>query len=150
MEATVLTAILADPTWLARARDLVPLDRMELPAHQEIYRALLGAPAGQPLGGVADALPDETRRVWVALLDSAAQRRGDYKWDEAFLGAVEALEARALERRLEAIADPEERARQRRALSPTAQARHPFLKQAARLRRSPTARPPRADSPPEE
>lgn len=150
MEATVLTAILADHTWLARARELVPLDRMEHPAHQAIYRALLEAPAGQPPGETAESLPDEARRVWVALLETADRRRGDYKWDEEFLGAVEALEARALERRLEAITDPEERARQRRALSAAAQARHPFMKQAARLRRSPNARPPRADSPPED
>lgn len=150
MEATILSAILADHTWLARARELVPLDRMEHPAHQRIYRALLEAPARQPAGDVAGTLPEDARRVWTDLLESADRRRGDYKWDEEFLGAVEALEARSLERRLESIADPEERARQRRALSAAAQARHPFMKQAARLRRPPNARPPRADSPPED
>lgn len=145
MEATLLMAILADRSWLARARELVPLEQFEVPGYREIYRMLLDLPHAVPPGEVAERLDPAGREIWHRL-HLSLEGRENYRWDEEFLGAVEALEARALERRLATTTDPAERARQLQALSAAAQARRPFLKQAARSRRSvPPARPFRAD-----
>ena len=149
MEGVLLRAMVAEPGWIERARALVPPARFEVPAYRAIYDALLTLSPGTPVGELGDRLPPAARESWVRLLATIDGRQG-YHWDEEFLGAVEALEARALERQLEAVPDPAERARRNREMSSPAQARRAFKKQADQAHRPARAPGPRADSPQED
>lgn len=148
MEATILSAILADRTWLDRAREQVPPDQFEVPAYRAIYGALLALPARAPVADVATGLEPSAREAWARLMAALEGREG-YRWDEEFVAAVERLEHRASQRDIDRIADPTERALRLRQLSSTADLSRRLLKTAAPARR-PTARPPRADTPPED
>lgn len=149
MEGVLLRAMVAEPTWIGRARTLLPPERFEVPAYRAIYEALLAQPPGTPADVLGDQLPPEAREAWFRLL-SAAEGREGYRWDEEFLGAVEALEARALERQLASLQDPAERARRAREMSSPAQARRAFKRQADQAHRPARVPGPRADSPQEE
>lgn len=148
MEATILSAILADGTWLERARELVAEDQFEVPAFRAIYHALLELPGRAPMTDVAERLDPAAREAWVRLQASLDSREG-YRWDEEFVAAVERLEHRARQRDISRITDPTERALRLRESASSADLGRRLLKTAAPPRRPP-ARPSRADSPPEE
>jgi len=149
MEAILLRAMVADPSWLARGREQVPPDQFEVPAYRAIYQAMLARGPDAPESDLADQLPAVARDAWVRLRASVEGRIG-YRWDEEFAAAAEALEIRALERQIERMPDPTERARRFREMSLQAQSRRSFKKQADQARRPTRARDPRADSPPED
>ncbi len=149
MEAMLLRAICADPTWLDRARTQLAPDRLEVPAYRAIYVALLEADRANPIAGLVDRLAPEYRDAWARLVESSEKAEG-YRWDAEFAAAAQALDERALEREIAAIRDPAERARRYRELSAPAQARRWYKKPAEQPRRPTNARDPRAESPQEE
>lgn len=134
MEETLLRALLADPAWLDRARERLRPELFERPAHRAIYLALLAAEAGATPMDIAERLASEHQDAWRRLVEGVEPRPG-YRWDEEFAAAAEALEVRAREREIAAIADPVERARQYRELSAQAQARRWHRKSAEQARR---------------
>jgi hypothetical protein len=149
MEAMLLRAICADPTWLERARGLVAPDRFEVGAYRAIYAALLETDRANPLAGVTERLAPEYRDAWARLVESSEKAEG-YRWDAEFAAAAQALDERALVREIAMITDPAERARRYQELSAPAQARRWYKKPAEQVRRPTRARDERADSPQEE
>lgn len=147
-EATVLRAILADRTWLARAKELVPEEQFEVAAYRAIYRELLDLPDRAPLSDLVSRLDPAAADVLARLQGSLEGREG-YRWDEEFIAAVERLQHRARQRDIDKITDPTERAMRLRERSSSADLGRRLLKTAAPPRRPP-ARPSRADPPPEE
>lgn len=150
MEGLLLRAICADQSWLERARARITPERFEVPAYRAIYEALLAEGSATSVGAVAERLPDQHRDAWLRLAGAVEERPG-YRWDEEFTAAADALEARALERQLEHVADPTERARRYQELSALEQARRWMKKKPAEQASRPTrVRPPRTDSPQED
>jgi DNA primase len=147
-EATVLRAILADRTWLGRARDMVPVEQFEVAAYRAIYQGLLDLPERAPVSDLLSRLDPAAAEAFTRLQGSLDGREG-YRWDEEFIAAVERLQHRASQRDIDKITDPTERAMRLRERSSSADLGRRLLKTAAPLRRPP-ARPSRADSPPEE
>jgi DNA primase len=147
-EATVLRAILADRTWLGRARELVPEELFEVAAYRAIYQGLLELPDRAPVSDLASRLDPAASDALTRLQGSLDGREG-YRWDEEFIAAVERLQHRARQRDIDKITDPTERAMRLRERSSSADLGRRLLKTAAPLRRPP-ARPSRADPPPEE
>ncbi len=147
-EATVLRAILADRTWLSRARELVPEEQFEVAAYRAIYQGLLELPDRAPVSDLVSRLDPAASEALTRLQGSLDGREG-YRWDEEFIAAVERLQHRARQRDIDKITDPTERAMRLRERSSSADLGRRLLKTAAPLRRPP-ARPSRADPPPEE
>jgi DNA primase len=147
-EATVLRAILADRTWLGRAKELVPEEQFEVSAYRAIYQGLLELPDRAPVSDLVSRLDPAAADALTRLQGSLDGREG-YRWDEEFIAAVERLQHRARQRDIDKIIDPTERAMRLRERSSSADLGRRLLKTAAPQRRPP-ARPSRADPPPEE
>ena len=147
-EATLLRAILADRTWLGRAKELVPEEQFEVAAYRAIYLGLLALPDRAPVSDLMGRIDPAAADALTRLQGSLDGREG-YRWDEEFIAAVERLQHRARQQDIDKITDPTERAMRLRERSSSADLGRRLLKTAAPLRRPP-ARPSRADPPPEE
>lgn len=143
IERKLLRLLLTSPTWLARARGELSLDRFTVPAFARIYAALTALPDDAPVGDAVVQLDPRAQEVWQGLLDSPPPGEG-YHIDREYAGALEALDEIHLFPEIAAEPDSLERGRRWRALSKEGQAR--FRMYLATAPRRPAGR----DDPPTE
>jgi DNA primase len=144
IERKLLRLLLTSPTWLARARGELALDRFTVPTFARIYAALTRLPEDAPVGDALAALDPRAQQAWQGLLESPPPGEG-YDVDREYAGALEALDEIHLFPEIAAEPDSLERGRRWRALSKEGQARFRMY-----LANAPRRRAPRDDPPTEE
>ena len=112
-EENLLRVIIVSPDWRARARDMLLPEHFEVPAHRELYRALLAHPAGEKAEQLPGELSHEAQLKWVRLREAAEALAGA-DVDAIFTATSELLLSRPEWKEIEAILDPIERQARRR------------------------------------
>ena len=112
-EENLLRVIIVSPDWRARARDMLLPEHFEVPAHRELYRALLAHPPGEKAEQLPGELSHEAQLKWVRLREAADALAGA-DVDAIFTATSELLLSRPEWKEIEAILDPVERQARRR------------------------------------
>lgn len=133
IERQLLQVLLADPSWLARARSEVAPSLFEVPALREVYEALLAEPNASAPGDAAGRLSPRALEAWQQLAEvGAGHASAGLNLDEEYAGAVDRLRERALARQIALIPDVDERRRQFDRLSPWARQWYSWQREAGR------------------
>jgi DNA primase len=135
-ETQLLTAMLAAPEWIERARSEVAPTLLEVPRLRELFEALLRTPT--PSDQMPEGLPDSAAGSW-SLLKEAAQDISRHEVGTIYDRAAQILRARPLYREMHALVDPGAKQRKRaelRSQYPAADAWYDFQKAARREARN--------------
>ncbi len=115
VEASLLRLILAEPVWLARARDDIETDWFLVPTFREIFAALQGLPDGAPASEALEQLSERGREAWSRLASEPVA--AGYDSDAEYAGALDYLQQRPEFAAIVAEPDPAVRLRRRAALT---------------------------------
>jgi DNA primase len=111
-ETELLRTLVRHPDWIARAVQEVPLEWIEAPVLREVYEAMRLAPGDAGSPAFLERLSEVARRAWKKLGEFDA-KYGTTDPDQTYVACCQALEARPLQRRLDALLE-----RQRQGASP--------------------------------
>ncbi len=111
-ERQLVTYMLASPEWRLRARGEVPPVLLEQPVLREVFEALVRLPPADAGEALPEGLSERAADAWSRLRESATALAGR-PLDHEYASVVEYLQARTEYRAMQAIADPDERVRQR-------------------------------------
>ena len=129
-ETKLLSALIAAPEWIAKAREEIAPDLLEIPRLRELYEALIRDDT--PSDQMPDGLSSDAAAAWSYLKEGMQERsRGDTDYDKA----AQILRGRPLYREMHALADPGDKQRRRselRAKFPAADAWYEYQKAARR------------------
>jgi DNA primase len=131
-ETQLLTALLASPEWISRAREEIAPSLFESPRLREVFDALLRR--DEPSDQIPDGLSDEAARAW-SYLKEAAQAPNRQDVTTLYDRAAQILRARPQYREMHALADPGDKQQRRselRARFPAADAWYEYQKAARR------------------
>jgi DNA primase len=135
-ETKLLSAMLAAPEWIEKAREEIAPSLLESPRLRELFEALIQA------GGQSDQMPaglsEDAASAW-SYLKEAAQERNPQDVATVYDGATQILRARPQYREMDALTDPGEKRRRRadlRARYPAADAWYEYKKAAFRAARA--------------
>jgi DNA primase len=131
-ETQLLTALLASPEWISKAREEIAPSLFESPRLREVFDALLRR--DEPSDQIPDGLSDEAARAW-SYLKEAAQAPNRQDVTTLYDRAAQILRARPQYREMHALADPGDKQRRRselRARFPAADAWYEYQKAARR------------------
>ena len=131
-ETQLLTALLASPEWIAKAREEIAPSLFESPRLREVFDALLRQ--DEPSDQIPGGLSDEAARAW-SYLKEAAQAPNRQDVTTLYDRAAQILRARPQYREMHALADPGDKQRRRselRARFPAADAWYEYQKAARR------------------
>jgi DNA primase len=107
-ETKLLSALIAAPDWIAKAREEIAPTLLEIPRLRELYEALLSREA--PSDQMPDGLSPDAAASWSYLKEAVQQRSSaDTDYDKA----AQILRGRPLYREMHALADPGEKQRRR-------------------------------------
>ncbi|HEX5575507.1 MAG TPA: DNA primase [Gemmatimonadales bacterium] len=135
-ETQLLTAMLAAPEWIEKARTEVAPALLEVPRLRELFEALLRTTA--PSDQMPEGLPESAAAAW-SLLKEAAQEISRHEVGAIYDRAAQILRARPLYREMHSLADPGAKQRKRAELRteyPAADAWYDFQKAARREARN--------------
>jgi DNA primase len=129
-ETKLLSALIAAPEWIAKAREEIAPALLEIPRLRELYEALL-RPEDQS-DQMPEGLSPDAAAAWSYLKEALQQRSSaDTDYDKA----AQILRGRPLYREMHALADPGDKQRRRselRAQFPAADAWYEYQKAARR------------------
>jgi DNA primase len=129
-ETKLLSALIAAPDWITKARREIAPELLEIPRLKELYEALLRRET--PSDQMPDGLSPEAAAVWSYLKEAVQQRSSaDTDYDKA----AQILRGRPLYREMHGLADPGDKQRRRselRAQFPAADAWYEYQKAARR------------------
>jgi hypothetical protein len=129
-ETKLLSALIAAPEWIAKAREEIAPELLEVPRLRELYEALLRREP--PSDQMPDGLSPEAAAAWSYLKEAEQQRNSaDTDYDKA----AQILRGRPLYREMHALANPGDKQRRRselRAQFPAADAWYEYQKAARR------------------
>jgi DNA primase len=131
-ETKLLSALIAGPEWMAKAREEVAPALFERPALRELFEALLGREP--PSDQMPDNLSAEAATAW-SYLKEAVLDRSSQDIATIYDRAAQILRARPLYRQMHLLADPGDKRRQRaelRSRFPAADAWYEYQKAARR------------------
>jgi DNA primase len=131
-ENILVSALIAGPEWIARAREEVEPTLLEVPLLRELYEALLRR--DPPSDQIPEGLTPEAAHTW-SLLKEAALERSSGEVATVYDQASQILRARPLYREMLVMSDPGEKRRRRaelRARFPAADAWYEYQKAARR------------------
>jgi DNA primase len=131
-ETQLLTALLAAPEWIAKAREELAPSLFESPRLREVFEALLRRDA--PSDQIPDGLSEEAARAW-SYLKEAAQEPNRRDVATLYDRSAQILRARPQYREMHFLADPGDKQRRRselRARFPAADAWYEYQKAARR------------------
>jgi DNA primase len=107
-ETKLLSALIAAPDWIAKAREEIAPTLLEVPRLRELYEALLRREA--PSDQMPDGLSPDAAASWSYLKEAVQQRSSaDTDYDKA----AQILRGRPLYREMHALADPGDKQRRR-------------------------------------
>ena len=107
-ETKLLSALIAAPDWIAKAREEIAPTLLEIPRLRELYEALLRREA--PSDQMPDGLSPDAAASWSYLKGAVQQRSSaDTDYDKA----AQILRGRPLYREMHALADPGDKQRRR-------------------------------------
>jgi DNA primase len=107
-ETKLLSALIAAPDWIAKAREEIAPTLLEIPRLRELYEALLRREA--PSDQMPDGLSPDAAASW-SYLKEAVQHRSSADTD--YDKAAQILRGRPLYREMHALADPGDKQRRR-------------------------------------
>jgi DNA primase len=129
-ETKLLSALIAAPEWIAKAREEIAPELLEVPRLRELYEALLTREP--PSDQMPDGLSPDAAAAWSYLKEAEQQRSSaDTDYDKA----AQILRGRPLYREMHALANPGDKQRRRselRAQFPAADAWYEYQKAARR------------------
>jgi DNA primase len=135
-ETQLLTAMLAAPEWIEKARTDVAPALLEVPRLRELFEALLQTTSSSDQ--MPEGLAESAAAAW-SLLKEAAQEISRHEVGTIYDRAAQILRARPLYREMHALADPGAKQRKRAELRtqyPAADAWYDFQKAARREARN--------------
>jgi DNA primase len=135
-ETQLLTALLAGPEWIDRARGEIAPELLEVPRHRELFQALLLAEAASEQ--MPEGLSDAAANTWSALKETAQEISRD-EVAAVYDRAAQILRARPHYREMHGLSDPGAKQRTRaelRAQYPAADAWYEYQKAARREARN--------------
>ena len=112
-EENLLRVIMVSPDWRDRARETLAPELFEVPAHRELYRAILARAPGESAEQLPGNLSHEAQLEW-ARLREAAEGLAGADIDAVFTATSELLLSRPEWKEIEAILDPTERQARRK------------------------------------
>jgi DNA primase len=131
-ETKLVSALIAAPEWIAKAREEVAPELLEIPRLRELYQALISQEA------LSDQMPDglsaDAAAAW-SYLKEVVQERSSGDAATIYDKAAQILRGRPLYREMHALADPGDKQRRRselRAQFPAADAWYEYQKAARR------------------
>jgi DNA primase len=131
-ETKLLSALIAAPEWIPKAREEIAPELLEIPLLRELYQALIQA------NGASDQMPDglspDAAAVW-SYLKEAVQDRTSGDAATIYDKAAQILQGRPLYRAMHLLPDPGDKQRRRselRAKFPAADAWYEYQKAARR------------------
>jgi DNA primase len=131
-ETRLLSAMIAAPEWMAKAREEVAPGLLETPSLRELYEALIRRDA--PSDQMPEGLSAEAAAAW-SYLKEAVQERSAADASTSYERAAQILRGRPLYREMHRLADPGDKRRRRselRAQFPAADAWYEYQKAARR------------------
>jgi DNA primase len=131
-ETQLLTALLASPEWIQKAREEIAPSLFESPRLREVFEVLLRHEA--PSDQIPEGLSEEAARAW-SYLKEAAQDPNRKDVATLYDRSAQILRARPQYREMHALADPGDKQRKRselRARFPAADAWYEYQKAARR------------------
>jgi DNA primase len=131
-ETKLLSALIAAPEWIARAREEIPSSLLEMPRLRELYEALIRSDAES--GQMPEGLSAEAAAAW-SYLKEAVQELSSGDAATSYDKAAQILRGRPLYREMHVLADPGEKQQRRselRARFPAADAWYEYQKAARR------------------
>lgn len=135
-ETKLLSAMLAAPEWIEKAREEIAPSLLESPRLREVFEALIRG--GSESGQIPSGLSDDAAAAW-SYLKEAAQERTAGDVATIYDQATQILRARPHYREMDALTDPGEKRRQRadlRARYPAADDWYAYKKAAFREARA--------------
>ncbi|HEX7336679.1 MAG TPA: DNA primase [Gemmatimonadales bacterium] len=135
-ETKLLTAMLAAPEWIEKAREEIAPSLLESPRLREVFEALIRR--GSESGQMPSGLSEDAAAAWTYLKETA-QDRNAQEVATIYDRAAQILRARPQYRAMDALTDPGEKRRQRadlRARYPAADAWYEYKKAAFREARA--------------
>ena len=109
-EEELLRVLVRSPEWRARARELMRPEHFDLPAHRELFEALMGLPPNEPASQLPPSLSHAAQLKWISVRE-AAERLAGADVDATFTATTAALLSRPERREIDRIVDPIERRR---------------------------------------
>jgi DNA primase len=131
-ETKLLSALIAAPEWIAKAREEIAPALLEIPRLRELYEALISREP--PSDQMPDELSPDAAAAW-SYLKEAVQERSSGDAATIYDQAAQILRGRPLYREMHTIADPGDKQRRRsdlRAQFPAADAWYEYQKAARR------------------
>jgi DNA primase len=131
-ETKLLAALIAAPEWVAKAREELAPELLEIERYRELYQALLQQDV--PSGQMPEGLSVEAAAVWSSLKE-AMQERSSGDAAAIYDKASQILRGRPLYREMHGLSDPGDKQRRRSALRemlPAADAWYEYQKAARR------------------
>lgn len=135
-ETKLISAMLAAPEWIAKAREEISPSLLESPRLREVFEALIQDEAHS--SQIPSGLSDDAASAWSALKE-ALQERGPEDVATSYDRAAQIIRARPHYREMDALTDPGEKRRRRadlRARYPAADAWYEYKKAAFRAARA--------------
>jgi DNA primase len=108
-ETKFLSALIAAPEWIAKAREEIAPSLLEMPHLRELYEALVRQEP--PSDQMPDGLSPDAAAAWSHLKEAVLERGGDAA--TIYDKAAQILRGRPLYRELHALADPGDKQRRR-------------------------------------
>ena len=109
-EEELLRVLVRSPEWRERARELMRAEHFDLPAHRELFEALMALPPNEPAAQLPPSLSHSAQLKWISLRE-AAERLAGADVDATFTATTAALLSRPERREIDRIMDPIERRR---------------------------------------
>jgi DNA primase len=109
-EEELLRVLVRSPEWRERARELIRPEHFDLPAHRELYEALMALPPHEPASHLPPSLGHAAQLKWISVRE-AAERLAGADVDATFTATTAALLSRPERREIDRIVDPIERRR---------------------------------------
>ena len=109
-EEELLRVLVRSPEWRERARELMRAEHFDLPAHRELFEALMALPPNEPAAQLPPSLSHSAQVKWISLRE-AAERLAGADVDATFTATTAALLSRPERREIDRIMDPIERRR---------------------------------------
>ena len=108
-ETKLLSALIAAPEWIAKAREEIAPPLLEIPHLRELYQALVRREA--PSDQMPDGLSPDASAAWSYLKEAVQERSGDAA--TIYDKAAQILRGRPLYREMHTLADPGDKQRRR-------------------------------------
>jgi DNA primase len=108
-ETKLVSALIAAPEWIAKAREEIAPSLLEIPHLRELYEALINQEA--PSDQMPDGLSPDAAAAWSHLKEAVLERSGDAA--NIYDKAAQILRGRPLYREMHTLADPGDKQRRR-------------------------------------